>query len=997
MVRTWSKLGITSQLYLLGAVVFLPIAVLIGLNICGDYRQEIAEESSTAFRHARNVAAQTAHFNQQSFETLQELARRPAIRAMSTTPCDTVFDHFLAANKSYANLLLDNADGDVICNAANGPNLKGLVTHRPWFKRLMATGKREVGDPTVGRVVGRWIAALAEPVVDDAGKVRGALVFTVDLWNYQLHLDRDFKDSLFLVTVLDSQGAVVARSREPDRWVGKKVQLPFEAIRAVKAGDTGLVSDVDGLEQLYGHAPVPGTDWVVLVSSPKSVVSAEVWERIKFELTLGGSMIALLFIAAFLVAKRIQAPIKAISHAAEAVGDGRFDVRLPEAGGNRELSILAQKFNRMVEQRNAAETRQAQATVDLAASEENLRLIADNVPAIITYLDTNLRYRFINQRFTETFGLRTQDVYGKHLREVLGENVYRAVEANVAKALSGNPVTIERSQTLPSGEVRYFESRLIPHLSENQSIDGLYALTLDITERNRALAQLRLAANVFDNAAEGILITDKDDNIVSANRSFTEITGYSAQEAIGKNPSLLSSGRQAPAFYDEMWASINATGRWWGEVWDRRKSGESYCESLSICAIRDERGAIANYCAIFADITDRKIAETELVELNAELEARVAQRANAVARSQHLLKAIVDHSSAMIALRDLDWRYILVNKAWAAAIGKTPAEVEGKTVRELFQPPVCDKLEADNRLVAKNRSAHEFEDVIPEVTGERTRLTVKFPLFEPDGSMYAIGSVSTDITSRKQWEIQIGRLNDELQQKAAELAGVNQELETFSYSVSHDLRAPLRSIAGFGKILLKENYEQLDAAGRDHLQRIIAASARMGQLIDDLLKLSRIMRQPLAIELVDLSAVAREVIDTLAKEHPERRVEVGIEPDLAVRADPSLMRVVVDNLIGNAWKFSGKSAQARIDVGSTIRDGATVFYVRDNGAGFEMTYADRLFHAFQRLHGADQFEGTGIGLATVERIIRRHGGRIWAEGKVNEGATFYFTLEVCLT
>ena len=347
MGRIWSKLGIASQLYLLGAVVFLPIALIIGLNSLRNYREEIAEDSRSAFRYARNVAEQTARINQQSFELLHGLARRPAIKSMSTDPCDPVFDHFFSANNSYANLLLDNADGDVICNAAKGPNLKGLVSHRPWFKSLMATGRRQVGDPTVGRVIGRWIAALAEPVIDDAGRVRGALVFTVDLWNYQFNLDRDFKESLFLVTMLDSQGAVVARSRESELWVGKKIQIPLGAIRSIKAGDTGFVRDASGAEQLYGHAPVPGTDWVVLVSSTRSAVLAQVWQHIKFKLALAGFLLVLLFSAAFLIAKRIQEPIKAIARAAEAVGDGRFDVRLPEAGGNRELSILAQKFNRI--------------------------------------------------------------------------------------------------------------------------------------------------------------------------------------------------------------------------------------------------------------------------------------------------------------------------------------------------------------------------------------------------------------------------------------------------------------------------------------------------------------------------------------------------------------------------------------------------------------------------------------------------------------------------
>jgi len=210
--------------------------------------------------------------------------------------------------------------------------------------------------------------------------------------------------------------------------------------------------------------------------------------------------------------------------------------------------------------------------------------------------------------------------------------------------------------------------------------------------------------------------------------------------------------------------------------------------------------------------------------------------------------------------------------------------------------------------------------------------------------------------------------------------------------VSHDLRAPLRSISGFSEVLLKEHCEPLDEAGKNLLQRVISASERMGALIDDLLNLSRITRQPLSSMDVNLSAMAREVIDGLAQAHPERRVEASIAPELTAWADPGLMRIVLDNLIGNAWKFSGKTAEARIEVGSTDRDGDTVFYVRDNGVGFDMAYSDKLFHPFQRLHSADEFYGTGIGLATVRRIIERHRGKIWIESAVDSGATVFFTM-----
>jgi PAS domain S-box-containing protein len=224
------------------------------------------------------------------------------------------------------------------------------------------------------------------------------------------------------------------------------------------------------------------------------------------------------------------------------------------------------------------------------------------------------------------------------------------------------------------------------------------------------------------------------------------------------------------------------------------------------------------------------------------------------------------------------------------------------------------------------------------------------------------------------------------------LAMVNKELESFSYSVSHDLRAPLRAIDGFSRIVLEDYADKLDAVGKDSLARVRAASQRMGQLIDDLLQLSRLTRAEMRRAPVNLSALARAVADELQKPELTRRVEFVIESDLIAQADAGLMRVVLENLLGNAWKFTGKQAAAKIEFGRTIRDGVATYFVRDNGVGFDMTYADKLFGAFQRLHTTADFPGTGIGLANVQRVIRRHAGNVWAESQPNQGATFYFTL-----
>ena len=234
--------------------------------------------------------------------------------------------------------------------------------------------------------------------------------------------------------------------------------------------------------------------------------------------------------------------------------------------------------------------------------------------------------------------------------------------------------------------------------------------------------------------------------------------------------------------------------------------------------------------------------------------------------------------------------------------------------------------------------------------------------------------------------------NESLRRNAAELLAANTELDAFAYSVSHDLRAPLRSIDGFSQVLLEDYAARLDEAGRESLHRVRAASQRMGTLIDDLLKLARVTRAEMRTEDVDLSGMARDIAAELQRATPEREVEFAIAPGLKAWGDARLLRVALDNLLRNSWKYTAKRPGPRVEFASVEANGGRAFMVRDNGAGFDMKYADKLFGVFQRLHSAADFEGTGIGLATVRRIITRHGGRIWAEGAVDQGATFYFTL-----
>jgi PAS domain S-box-containing protein len=360
------------------------------------------------------------------------------------------------------------------------------------------------------------------------------------------------------------------------------------------------------------------------------------------------------------------------------------------------------------------------------------------------------------------------------------------------------------------------------------------------------------------------------------------------------------------------------------------------------------------------------------------------------------LMALIDHTSAVIYMRDADGHYLLVNREYERLFGLRREDIVGLTDHDLFPGPIADEFRAnDLRAIARGVPV-QMEEQAPSDDGMRTYVTVKFPLADETGRSYAVCGISTDITERKHAEEEVRRLNDELElrvrQRTAELEASTRELDSFAYSVSHDLRAPLRSLEGFSQVLLEDYADTMAEEAQQYLRRIQANVNRMAQMIDDLLHLSRATRTQLRRERTDLTELAGEVAAELATQDPGRSVELDIADGLVALGDPHLIRLVLQNLLGNAWKFTAHRDHPVIRMSAHRQDGVDVFTVRDNGAGFDMSFAHKMFDPFQRLHSIAEFEGTGIGLAIVHRIIVRHGGQVRADGAPGQGATFRFSL-----
>jgi PAS domain S-box-containing protein len=519
------------------------------------------------------------------------------------------------------------------------------------------------------------------------------------------------------------------------------------------------------------------------------------------------------------------------------------------------------------------------------------------------------------------------------------------------------------------------------------------------------LTSERRFAGILDAAGDAIISVDQNQIITTFNNEACQVFGYRLSDILGRpleqllpQDTIAVHQRHFRAYGHEDGSMRKmGAGR---EVSGRRSDGSVFPAEISIS--KTDAGGGPIFTAIVRDATARKCAEAERAQFVISLKNAVAE-AN---RNQAQLEAVFHAMEDGIAVLDMQGNLILLNEAEARINGYADpeemkrnlsyfaeiyelTEVDGTVVPvERWPASRCLNGETIKNWVLHGRRADTGQEWYFRFSGA--------PIYDQDGEQILAAIVTRDITEFKKAESEIRRLNAHLEQRVkertAELEAANDELEAFSYSVSHDLRAPLRAIDGFSQALLEDYGDQLDETGREYLKRVRSGSVRMANLIDDILQLSRVSRAGMQRQSVNLSAQAESVLSEFQSSEPNRQVEIKIKSELEAVGDPNLLRIALVNLFSNAWKFTGLQSAPSIEFGAKDRAGERTYYVRDNGVGFDMAYVDKLFGAFQRLHSEQEFPGTGIGLAIVQRIVHRHGGRIWAESVVNQGTTIYFTI-----
>jgi PAS domain S-box-containing protein len=969
------------QLYLALLALSVPVWLWLGYEVASHYQETLSAEG-TAMRHLAAIsAADIERFMGDSEGILARLAARPAVKAMDRRACDPAFAA-LQLSARFEDLATTDRSGRVVCSALPVDGAAAGADDGAGGARSSADSFR-IGNIRPGRQPGSWVIDLSYPVRGEDGSTVGQLSGVVNLLRFHPIAARAKLPDGAVAGVVDGRGVLLARSLEPERYVGRQVGDSPKG-RILLEGREGAAGapDVDGSERLFGFVPVRGTDWVVYAGIPAKIVTTRTWGYAVTHLIIGASTLGLMLVFGLLLMRRVEEPIARIAQAARAIGDGKVEVRLQETGP-REVVELGRRFNAMLDtlaaQRRSIEDGQAR-----------LLSVLNNVQEVV-YSGTpdGSHFNLVSPACERVFGYPADQFHRRPelwLEMVLEED--REALAT-SRRERGQDETAQAQYRIrrADGGIRWMQDRswvVRDAAGKALRVDGLVH---DITERRDAEQSLRDSEHRFRSIVESspvplCIVSFHAGQIRYVNEAFVLAFGIPADQAIGRAAAEFFAD---PADLAKSIVALKQEGRLsHQEIPVRRGDGRIFWVVVS--ARRADFEGMPAVFVSYMDITSRRQAEESL-------------RA-----SEERFRTLVAALAEGVALHDASGRTVTCNAAAKAILGSSGGRLPQNGLVDggcrLLRGGGADLPLSEHPVMVSLASGKPRRDVVLGMRredGSEIWLSVNTqPLFHPEAARpYAVVSSFSDITDRMRAESAIRELNETLEQRVtertAELEYANRELESFSYSVSHDLRAPLRSINGFSHIIKETERARMSEEGVHLLERVIGATNRMGQLIDDILRFSRVSRAEFQSGVVDLRSLAASVAEELRDVYPAARIEIGALP--RVRGDQAMLRQVLLNLIDNALKFSAHRPLPRVDVGATTGErGETVCYVRDNGAGFDMRYAGRLFGVFQRMHSSTEFAGTGVGLAVVKRIIERHKGRIWAEAEPDRGARFYFTL-----
>jgi PAS domain S-box-containing protein len=623
---------------------------------------------------------------------------------------------------------------------------------------------------------------------------------------------------------------------------------------------------------------------------------------------------------------------------------------------------------------------------ELRQSEQRFRETFNQAAVGIAHVGTEGQWLLLNQKFCDIVGYTHEELLARTFQDITHPDDLDADLEFVRQMLAGEIQSYSMEKRYIHKDGSHVWINLTVSLVRDLSGEPQYFISVveDIgdavaaaTQRKRTEKALQMTQFCVDSATDAISWVGEDIDFAYVNDAMCRALGYSRQELLSMSVSDIDPDICA-ADAIELWQVMKQQGSIKVETHHRTKDGRVF--PVEVVANYMKFDGVEYACCFARDITERNRAE------------------EALRQSEEQLRLVLENMPVMLDAFDANGNIITWNRECERVTGYSSQEiVNNSRAMELLYPNPEYRQQMIATWIERGNDYRDWEWEVTAKDGSVkviswSNISEQFPI--PGWTSWGIG---VDITERKRAEQEIRELNSHLErrvaERTAELEATNKELEAFSYSVSHDLRAPLRAIDGFSLALLDRYSDKLEDKGKHYLQRIRAGTQRMGELIDDLLKLSRVTRSEMHRTQVDLSTLAREIVAELHSTQPERNVEWAIASGLVALGDVRLLKVALENLLNNSWKFTSSNIQSRIEFNAILQEDAKLaYFVRDNGVGFDMAYADKLFGAFQRLHSSTQFPGTGIGLATVQRIIHRHGGRVWAEGVVQQGATFYFSL-----